>query len=713
MIRLLHLLIVLLFAATIAGADMPPTPKRPVIDSYFGIEVADDYRWLENGDDPEVHRWSEEQSAHTRQVLEALPDRAKFAKRLEDLNLGASPDYLGMSYEGGRLFALKQQPPRNQPLLITLGSADDLASTKIIVDPHQLDSKDATAMDFYVPSHDGKRVAVCLSKGGSEDGSVSVFETETGQMLPDVVPRVNYPTGGGSVAWNADSTGFWYTRYPRGDERPAVDRNFYQQIYFHKLGTPTEQDRYILGKDFPRIAEIDLDSSEDGRWVLATVANGDGGEFAHYLFGPSGEWTQITKFSDLVPQIKFGPGGTLFLLSHQGSPKGKVQRLSRDKPQLAAAKTIVPESDLVIRSLTPTRSMLYVVDLAGGPSMLRAFDHDGKPLAVPETKPISSIGQVVKLDGDVVLFRTESFLEPAAWYRFDPKSGKSTRTALFRTTPADFSDCEVVREFATSKDGTRVPLNIIRRKGIELNGANPTLLYGYGGYGISLSPAFRPSRKAWLDRGGVLVIANLRGGGEFGEDWHKAGHLTRKQNVFDDFAACAQHLIDRRYTNPKKLAIEGGSNGGLLMGAALTQHPELFAAVIAHVGLFDMLRVELHPNGAFNVTEFGTVKDRPQFDALFAYSPYHHVQDGKTYPACLLLTGHNDGRVDPHHSRKFVARLQAAAPSGSAKPALLRYSFDTGHGMGTPLAERIAQDADVYAFLAWQLGMSGTAEGRK
>lgn len=710
---LIWLVIVMLNVNPLAGGDAPATVKKPVIDTYYEIKVTDDYRWLEDGESADVRQWAEQQNQYTRQTLDRLPDRAVLFKRLEELNLGASADYLGLAESGGRLFALKMQPPRNQPLLITLKSADDLDSAKVIVDLHQLDSTDSTSIDFYVPSHDGRLVAVCLSQKGSEDGSVSIFETETGRKLSDVVPRVNYPTGGGSVAWNGDATGFWYTRYPQGNERPEGDRNFYQQIYFHKLGAPAADDTYVLGKDFPRIAETDLESSEDGQWVLATVANGDGGEFAHYLYGPSGQWTQITKFEDQVPQIKFGPGDTLYLLSHRNlqnqlshrnAPRGTVLRLPRSNPKLDAAKQIVPTSNLVIRALTVTKNQLFVVDLAGGPSQMRVFDLDGKPLDAPAVKPISAISQVVKLESDAVLFRTESFLEPAAWYRFDPNAKTSTRTALYRTTPADFRDCEVVREFATSDDGTKVPLNILRRKGIRLDGSNPTLLYGYGGYGISLSPTFRPSRQAWLDRGGVYVVANLRGGGEYGEDWHKAGNLTRKQNVFDDFAASARYLIESGYTNPKKLAIEGGSNGGLLMGAALTQHPDLFAAVIAHVGLYDMLRVELHPNGAFNVTEFGTVKKRDEFDALWAYSPYHHVRDGTQYPAVMFLTGDNDGRVDPANSRKMTARLQAATAAG--KPVLLRYSFSTGHGQGTPLAERIAQEADVYSFLTWQLEMT-------
>ena len=569
MVCALRVLALLLIAASAKGADLPDTPKRPTTDTYHGVEVIDDYRWLEDGDDAAVGRWSEEQNAAARAILDKLPGRAAIVRQLEKLNLGASPDYFRLRYEGGRLFALKLQPPRNQPLLIVLDSANDLESAKVVIDPHQLDAEDSTAIDFYVPSHDGRLVAACLSRQGSEDGTVWLFETDTGRQLEDVVPRVNFPTAGGSVAWNADATGFWYTRYPRGEERPAEDRNFYQQIYFHKLGTPTVDDRYVLGEKFPRIAEIELDSTEDGRWVLATVANGDGGEFAHYLLDPAGEWKQITQFADQIPQIHFGPNETLYLLSHRDAARGKILRLSRMQPNLDAAKLIVPDSEVVIRSLTTTDNLLYVVDLAGGPSEMRVFDLDGKPRKAPQTRPISSIGQVVKLVGDTVLFRSETYLEPGAWYEFDPATSRSTRTALFRTTPADFSDCEVVREFAVSKDGTGVPLNIIRRKGISLDGTNPTLLYGYGGYGISLSPSFRASREVWLDRGGVFAIANLRGGGEFGEDWHKAGNLTNKQNVFDDFIACARHLIERGYTNPKKLAIEGGSNGGLLMGAAL------------------------------------------------------------------------------------------------------------------------------------------------
>lgn len=356
-----------------------------------------------------------------------------------------------------------------------------------------------------------------------------------------------------------------------------------------------------------------------------------------------------------------------------------------------------------IAGVVPTATRLYVIYLVGGPSRVRVFDSRGEPLSdLPSAGGAASIDGVLHLDGDDVLFHASSYLEPPGWYAVAGTTAK--RTALVETSPVTFADAEVVREFAISKDGTRVPLNIIRRKGTKLDGSNPVLLEAYGGYGISLTPAFLGEvGRVWLDQGGVYAIANLRGGGEYGEEWHKAGNLTRKQNVFDDFVACAQHLIDRKYTTPARLAIMGGSNGGLLMGAALTQRPDLFRAVVSFVGIYDMLRVELDPNGTFNTTEFGSVKDGDQFRALRDYSPYHHVKDGTAYPAILFLTGENDHRVNPMQSRKMTARLQAANPRG--RPVFLRTASNAGHGFGTALNEAVEHNADVFAFLLAQLGI--------
>jgi prolyl oligopeptidase len=617
---------------------------------------------------------------------------------------------------------MKSQPPKQQPLLVALGSAADPAVEKVVFDPNTASAKGSLALDFYVPSLDGKLVAVALSENGSEDSAAHVFEVATGKELPDRVPRVNFATAGGSLDWKADSSGFYYTRYPQGNERPPEDADFYQQVYFHKLGADPHRDTYVIGKDFPRIAEIHLRTSDDGRWLIATVANGDGSQFAHYLMDTAGRWTQITHFDDEVTSVKVAPDDSLDLLSYKNSPRGQILRLPLShidlaKADLAQAQVIVPQSPgagpdenarASIESFVPAPGRLYITDIIGGPSRVRVFDPQGHPLPAPSLPPISAVDAVVSIGDGNVLFHAATYIQPAAWYRFDAASGKSIRTAISQVSPYNFDDAEVVREFAVSKDGTRVPLNIIRRKGTKLEGSNPTLLYGYGGYGASQKPFFAGANtRVWLDQGGVYVIANLRGGGEYGQEWHKAGNLTRKQNVFDDFIAGAQYLIDQKYTSPAHLAILGGSNGGLLMGAAFTQRPDLFRAVVSHVGIYDMLRVELDPNGAFNTTEFGTVKNSDQFQALYAYSPYHHVQDGTTYPAVLFLTGENDHRVNPLNSRKMTARLQAAmqAHNGSNHPILLRTSSNSGHGIGTALDERIEQGADVFSFLFDQLGI--------
>lgn len=700
----LSLLTMFTVSMSIAAAA-PPTEKKPVTDDYHGVKVGDDYRWLEESGSPAVKAWSEAQNKHSRAWLDARADRAGIEEKLTALYAKDTPSHSGVVSRPGLLFALKFQPPKQQRLLVTLTSADDLKSEKVVLDPNEIEPKGQVAMDWFVPSPDGKLIAVCLSENGSEEGTLHFYRTETGEHLPDRIARVQYPTGGGSVAWMPDAGGVFYTRYPHQGEKPEADLNFYQQIYFHKLGAPAPADEYSAGRDFPRIAEIGLETSDDGGWVLAGVANGDGGEFAHYVRGTKdgAAWRQITRHEDGVKAVVFShDSATLYLRSVKDAPRGKVLRIPVTGT-LGDAVTVVPESDAVIEGITPTAKFLFINDLLGGPSRVRQFTLDGKEARVLPLPEASGVGGLIEVGGRV-LFRQTSFVAPAAWMTLEPESGSIQKSALFNTSPVDFSDIEAVREFAVSKDGTRVPLTILRRKGTKPDGNNPALLYAYGGYGHSMRPAFDFENRLWFDRGGIYVVANLRGGGEFGEAWHLAGNLTNKQNVFDDFAACAQHLVTRGYTRPEKLAVEGGSNGGLLMGAFLTQHPTLARAVVAHVGLYDMLRVELDPNGAFNVTEFGTVKDPAHFRALHAYSPYHNVRDGTEYPAVFFLAGETDGRVNPAHSRRMTARLQAA--TASTNPILIRLSAASGHGMGTGLAEKIAQQADVFAFLFDQLGMS-------
>jgi len=671
------------------------TAKKPVSNEYQGTTVEDPYQWLEKDDDPEVKAWSAAKNQQTRDYLDTLPDRAAIEKQLTEWYAKTSPSYSSLVSRPGILFAMKFQPPKQQPMLVTLASADDLKSEKIVLDPNVLDAK----------------VAVSLSKGGSEDGTLHIYEAATAKALPDTIGHVQYPTAGGSAAWNADGTGIYYTRFPRQGERPEADLNFYQQVYFHKLGTPDTEDIYSIGKDFPRIAEVVLEASHDGKYILATVANGDGGDFSHYLLGPDGNWKQITQFSDQIKAARLGRDNALYLLSRAGAPRGKILRLPIETPELSSAVEIVRTGEPVIERIVPTADALYTGDLLGGPSQIRRFGLDGKGKTIIPIAKISAVQEMVALEDNSLVFRDVSYTEPAAWFHCVQGKTQPVKTALRSTSPVSFADIEVTREFATSKDGTKIPLNVIRKKGTKQDGQNPTLLYGYGGYGISMAPNFDFTRRVWFDRSGLYVVANIRGGGEFGEEWHKAGNLTKKQNVFDDFAAAAEYLIKQKWTRPEKLAIQGGSNGGLLMGAMIAQHPDLVRAVVSSVGIYDMLRVELAPNGAFNVTEFGTVKDPEQFKALYAYSPYHHVVDGTKYPSVLMMTGANDGRVAPYHSRKMTARLEEATKSDN--PILLRTSSSAGHGQGTALSERIKQIADIYSFLFAQLDMTAQAKPPK
>jgi prolyl oligopeptidase len=686
-----------------AGAALPsvPTPIRPVTDVYHGVSVTDNYRWLEDGAAPEVRTWTAAQNTRTRDWLDATPLRDALAADLKDLAERASDSYSGLTYRPGKNFLLRFRPPAQQPKLVVLKSLSDAEHAQVVFDPNQFDPSGGTSMDWYVPSPDGSVVALCLSRNGSEDGTLHFFETATGRKLADEMPRVQFPTAGGSAVWTADGKGLFYTRYPHVGERPAADLAFYQQIWFHRLGTPASADTYALGKEFPRIALVDLSASRDHKQFLASVANGDGGDYAHWLRGTNGVWTQLTRFEDGVKAAVFGRSREVFLLSRQAAPRGKVLKLAPGETRLSAATLAVPEGEAVIEVVVPARDGLYLREMLGGPSQIRWLPNRGKAVVVP-LSPVSAVQDVLVRSGNELTFRSLSFRRPYAYSKFDPATGKVSGTALSGRAVVDFSDIEVTRDFAVSKDGTRVPLTILHRKGLKLNGRNPTWLTGYGGYGISLAPRYDPARRLWFDAGGVFAVANLRGGGEYGEEWHKAGNLTKKQNVFDDFIACAEFLIQRRYTQPSKLAIQGGSNGGLLMGAVLTQRPALFRAVVAQVGVLDMLRVELDPNGAFNTTEFGTVKDPAQFAALFAYSPYHRVTNGVPYPAVFLSTGENDGRVNPANTRKMTARLQAA--TSSPRPILMRTSAKAGHGIGSSLSEVIAERADVLTFLMLETG---------
>lgn len=688
-----------------AARGIPPLPKaarHPVVDRYWGTTVTDDYRYMERTSDPAVMTWVRGQNAHTRAWLDGHRERAAILKRVAALGRSESPDYYGGSWAGGRYFFLEEKPPKQQPFLISLRSLGDLATETAVCDPNAIDASGGTTIDFYVPSLDGRLAAVSLSKNGTEDGTLYVYDTETGRKRDDVIPRVNGGTAGGSAAWNADGSGLYYTRYPAPGERPKGDLPFYQQIWFHRLGTPLAADRYVLGREFPKIAEVALATSRDGRFILADVSNGDGGEHAYWLLAPGGAWTQVSRFQDGLVATHFGMDGALYALSRARAPNKKILRIPLETPRLDASRVVVPETGNAIESFSPAASRLYVREMVGGPTQLRVYDLNGTALGVVAMPEPASIGAAIVTERDDAVVRVQSYTKPPATYALAGGSLRLTPTAIAQTSPADFSDCEVRREFATAEDGAKIPVNIILKKGTPKDGRSPLLLYGYGSYGLSETPYFRASIRAWIEQGGIYVDASVRGGGEYGDAWHDAARLGTKKRSMDDFAVCARYLVQEGYTSRDRLAIEGGSAGGLLVYGTVVHHPDVMAAAVSEVGYGDVLRTEFSPNGEFNTTEFGTVKDSTLFRQMLAYSPYHHVAQGTAYPSVLALTGVNDPRVESWETYKMVARLQA---SGTKRPVLMRVSFDSGH-IGSSLSEEDRQNADVFQFLFDQLGVT-------
>jgi prolyl oligopeptidase len=701
--RVTRLLAALLFAACLLplhGAEPPKVPttaKKPVTDEYHGTKVVDDYRWLEKGDDPGVQRWVRDQNEYARGVLDALPGREAIAARLEALYRNARPNYSELHPLEDGVLALSGGS------LMRLASVDKPETRKVLVDPEKVLGNGTATINYWVPSPDGKRVAVSLSADGKDQGTVFVFDSKDGTQLEDEVPRAYSPLGG-SLAWKGDGSGFYYVRHTPVADRPKDGSPVPQQIYFHELGKPAKEDAYVFGKDFSPISGVTMETSPDGKYLVASVSTGwTSDQFSHYLLGPDGKWVRVTTPADQVMMLTFGENDDLLLLSRLKAPRGQILRMPLDKPVLKDAQVVAAETKGVISGLAPQGERVYVMDRLDGSARVLAYDLKGKELKPLPVKPSHNVVQVVPVKDDEVLVQTESLLEPPTWFRVDPGTLKSTRLPISAAYPgASFADFEVVRVEATSKDGTKVPLDLLKRKKVELDGKNPTLLTGYGGYGEAQAPDFLAVRRVWLEQGGIWAIAHVRGDGEYGEDWHKAGLVTKKQNGFDDFYACAQYLIDQKYTSPERLAIEGASNGGTLMGVALTQRPKLFKAVVSHVGNYDMLRQETQASGAYDVPEFGTVKVKEQFQALHAYSPYHHVEDNVAYPAVLLVSGENDGRVDPADSRKLAARLQAA--TSSKEPVLLWTRMGSGHSCVT-FEEELDLQADVYAFLFKELGV--------
>ena len=724
----LTLSLIFLAAAAYAGDDSksssttssapPKAEVKPVIDMFHGTKVLDNYRWLEDGKSPATQKWVEEEMSYTRGMLDRLDGRDAIHKRLTELlSIGSvtPPVVAGRHY-----FYTRREGMQNQPILYVregLNGAD-----RVLVDANQLAADGTIALDWFQPSENGKYVAYGTSPSGSEMSTLHIVETKTGTVLPDTIER----TRAASIAWKLDNSGFYYTRYPKKGDVPDGQEMYNRHVYYHQLGDdPALDDKLVFGEGRDAEDWPNVHLSNDGRWLLIQVSQG---------------WTKSELFlTDLkagTPPTRITTGKNflysaevyndkLYITTNEDAPRYRVFVADAGNYDREAWKELIPQTDAVLQGTAVFGGKLFAQYEQNASSQLKLFDLDGKKL---NDLPLPAIGTAFGVTGrwdrNEVFVGFHSFTTPPTIFRFDltwhdeivPFHGdKVIGLFTFKVAPwtkvdapsIDPSAYDVSQEWFKSKDGTRVPMFVVHKKGVPKNGKNPTLLTAYGGFNVSLTPSFSRTAYLWMEHGGIYAVANLRGGAEFGEDWHRAGMLDKKQNVFDDMIAAAEHLFAEKYTDKNHLAIQGGSNGGLLMGAMMTQRPDLFRAVVCQVPLLDMLHYQDFQIAKLWIPEYGTSEDPEQFKWLYAYSPYHHVKAGTEYPAILFMTADTDTRVDPMHAKKMAAEMQAEAKNGAsrARPILLRIESKAGHGAGKPVTKQIEEFTDVYSFLFWQLGV--------
>jgi prolyl oligopeptidase len=683
----------------------PPKAKvEPVEDTVQGHKIVDRYRYLENPNDPDTKLYVEQELSYTRSILDPLPGRDKINARLSQLlEIGT----VGAPQMGGKYyFHTRREGNQNQPVLYVREGLNGALNDKdrILVDVNKMSSDGTVALDWWFASDDGKYIAYGISQSGSEESTLHIVESATGKVLPDTIDRTRFA----SVAWMKDSSAFYYTRHPRKGEVPDGEEVYHVKVFYHKIGSDPAKDPLIFGEgrnpqDIPNVS-----LSEDDRWLLIDVGEGwTKSEMYLQDLQSKNPPLEITTGKDFLYGVDFFEG-KLYITTNEDAPHYRVFVADAVNPKRENWKEIIPQSDAVLQNASVTGGKLLAQYEHNATSELKLFGLDGKKLT---DVPLPAIGNVFSASGrydrNEIFYGFQSFTVPPSIYRVDLTDVKSALWAKVDAPSIDGSAYEVQQVWYTSKDGTKVPMFIVSKKGIEKNGKNPTLLTGYGGFNISMTPAFSRSMYLWMEHGGVYAVANLRGGSEFGEDWHRAGMLEKKQNVFDDFIAAGEYLIAQKYTDSDHLAIQGGSNGGLLMGAMITQRPDLFRAVVCQVPLLDMLRYQNFQIAKLWIPEYGSAEDAKQFDWLYAYSPYHHVKPGVEYPAILFMTGDTDTRVDPMHAKKMAALMQSEAKNGDSKdkPILLRIETKAGHGQGKPVAKQIEESTDMYSFLFWQLGM--------
>jgi len=699
------------------GSPAPTAPPRaavkPVAEIFHGTRVVDNYRWLEDGTSADTRKWVADEMAYTRSVLDPLPARDAIHKRLSELlSIGnvTPPAIAGKHY-----FYTKREGMQNQPVLYVREGID--GTDRVLVDANQLSADGTVALDWFHPSENGKYVAYGTSASGSEMSTLHIIETKTGRLLPDTIER----TRAASIAWERDNRGFYYTRYPKKGDVPAGQEMYNRHVFYHELGSDPDGDTLIFGEgrdpeDWPCVS-----LSNDDRWLLITVSQG---------------WTKSEVFlrdmkSDKPPsRVTTGKNflyagevyeGKLYITTNEDAPRYRVFVTNAGDFDREAWKEIIPQADAVLQGVAVYGDRLFAQYERNASSQLKLFNLDGSFVTDIFLPTIGTVfGTGGRWDHGEAFFGFHSFTVPPTIYRVNlypdrvdtekrpvVRWGLGTVWAQVEAASIDPAAYEVEQEWFKSKDGTSVPMFLVHKKGLAKNGKNPTLLTAYGGFNVSLTPSFSRTAYLWMEHGGVYAVANLRGGAEFGEDWHRAGMLDKKQNVFDDMIAAAEHLIAEKYTDRDYLAIQGGSNGGLLMGAMMTQRPDLFRAVVCQVPLLDMIHYQDFQIAKLWIPEYGTAENPEQFKWLYAYSPYHHVKGAGEYPAVLFMTADADTRVDPMHAKKMAALMQAEAANGASKtrPILLRIESKAGHGAGKPVAKQIEEFTDLYSFLFWQLGV--------
>lgn len=700
MIRILGVFAACFLAAAAAAANLKP-PATQIIDvktDYFGTVVSDPYRWLEDGPSANVQAWIETQNAYADGILAAYPGRTAISQRIRQLSLTGTQKF-GPQIVGRTLFFFRQTPPQQQPVFVT--QTLPAGAERVLLDVNAAGG--GTTITDAWPSPDGRYVAYGIADAGTEDTTIHVVDVSSGHVLADALPRAGGGTTPQAVAWDSDSRGFTHTRLPLRGSVAQQDEEFNVALYHHRLGRQASADSVQIPGGLSRIAEWTLLDSDDGSQAAGFVHFGDGQKVSVYL-RHGAAWTKVLGVDAGVPDLANGAKGAfvgdrLYVIATSGSLRGRIAWV-----QASGLHTIVPEGDWAMQDIAPVRGGFLVNECWGAGWRVRQYTIDGKyvrTVALPVTG--IGIGAIASSSGSAdAVISYSGWTLPTRWVRYSAVTGSLTQIYALKPA-ADYSSVAFTQLDAVSKDGTHVPVTVLYKRGAAPDGSAPGVLTAYGGYGQTTRPGFIGPTLAWIERGGVYAVAYIRGGGEFGEAWHLNGALLKKQNDYDDFTACAQALVSSGWVKPDRLGIVGGSNGGQLMGVAMTEHPELYRAVVSFVGIYDVLREETHPNGEYNTKEFGTSTNPDQFKSMYAYSPYDNVKDGTAYPATLLITGENDPRVATWQSRKFGARLQAA--NASDHPILVLTRRAAGHGVGASFSQRLGDRAAEFTFFSGELGL--------